>query len=396
MKLLVFAHTPPPFHGQSYMVKLMLDGVQTEQRDGDSQRLQIFHVNARLSSNLATIGKFQWSKIFLLLKYCCEAYFLRFIHKANTFYYVPAPGLRAAIYRDWIVMFFCRPIFKKIIFHWHAVGLGEWLETTARPWERKITLWLLGRADLSIVLSEFSRADAMRFSPRRVEIAPNGIPDPCEDFDKSILPTRQRRFRSRITGLEIRFSVLFIGACTTAKGLFAALDAVALVNRQLAETKKRIAIQFIVAGDFASEEEREKFRRRISEPDLSRKLGASGNDSIVVYKGFVESAEKRELFREADCLCFPSLYPAEGQPVTIVEALAFGLGIVATRWRGIPELLAGTNAQLVDDQNSIAIATALIAAMNVDSALTNRRVFLDRYRVDKFIRQLTGALLTVD
>src|SRR5882757_2164849 len=26
MKLLVFAHTPPPHHGQSYMVKLMLEG----------------------------------------------------------------------------------------------------------------------------------------------------------------------------------------------------------------------------------------------------------------------------------------------------------------------------------------------------------------------------------
>ncbi len=26
MKLLVFAHTPPPHHGQSYMVQLMLEG----------------------------------------------------------------------------------------------------------------------------------------------------------------------------------------------------------------------------------------------------------------------------------------------------------------------------------------------------------------------------------
>ena len=25
MRVLVFAHVPPPFHGQSYMVKLMLD-----------------------------------------------------------------------------------------------------------------------------------------------------------------------------------------------------------------------------------------------------------------------------------------------------------------------------------------------------------------------------------
>ena len=26
MKLLIFAHTPPPHHGQSYMVQLMLAG----------------------------------------------------------------------------------------------------------------------------------------------------------------------------------------------------------------------------------------------------------------------------------------------------------------------------------------------------------------------------------
>ena len=33
MKLLVFAHTPPPHHGQSYMVQLMLDGF-----GGDARR----------------------------------------------------------------------------------------------------------------------------------------------------------------------------------------------------------------------------------------------------------------------------------------------------------------------------------------------------------------------
>ena len=389
VKLVVFAHTPPPFHGQSYMVKLMLDGIQADQ-------LQIFHVNARLSSNLSAIGKFQWSKIFLLLKYCGQAYFHRFVHRANAFYYVPAPGLRAAVYRDWIVMFLCRPIFKKIIFHWHAVGLGEWLETTARPWERKISLWLLGNPDLSIALSEFSRADAMRFSPRRIEIVPNGIPDPCEDFDESILPMREAGFRGRTTGEQTRFTVLFIGACTAAKGLFAALDAIALLSRRFTAARKPIAIRFVVAGDFASEAERRRFQQRIAESDLNPALGTSGDDSIVAYRGFVQGAEKKELFREADCLCFPSLYPAEGQPVTILEALAFGLGIVATRWRGIPELLAHADAQLIDDQNSTAIAAALEGALNTDAALTNRRVFLDRYRVDKFILRLTGALLAVD
>jgi len=377
------------------MVKLMLDGLKRTPSSGESA-LQISHVDAKLSSNLEAIGKFQLGKLLRVIGYCAQAWFHRFVTAADTFYYVPAPGLRAAVYRDWIVMFLCRPLFKKVIFHWHAAGLSEWLETNSRTWERKITHWLLDGVDLSIVLSEFARGNAESFSPRKIEVIPNGIPDPCENFAESLLPVRQARFRSRKAGQQTRFTVLFMGACTTAKGLFAALDAIALLERRFAETRKPIAIRFIVAGDFASEEERRRFQQRIAEPDLRGQLETSGNDSIVVYKGFVEGAEKQELFREADCLCFPSLYPAEGQPVTIVEALAFGLGIVATRWGGIPELLAGANAQLIDDQDSTAIAAALEAAPNNDATLTNRHLFLDRYRVDKFVRRMTDVFLVVD
>src|SRR5437660_849627 len=170
MKVVVFAHTPPPFHGQSYMVKLMLDGLRELGKSNPTCHLQLFHVDTKLSSNLEAIGEFQWSKLVLLLKYCARAYFCRFAHGADTLYYVPAPGLRAALYRDWIVMFLCRPIFKKIIFHWHAVGLGEWMEAKAKPWERKITRRLLKDADLSIVLAEFNRADAERFSPKQIQL----------------------------------------------------------------------------------------------------------------------------------------------------------------------------------------------------------------------------------
>src|SRR5260370_17247325 len=188
MKLVVFAHTPPPMHGQSYMVKLMLDGLET-----DREALQMFHVDAKLSDSAEAIGKFRWSKVCLLLRYCFRAWWYRFANRADIFYYVPAPGLRAAVYRDWIVMFFCRPIFKKRVLHWHAVGLGEWLEKEASELEKWITRRLLGRADLSIVLSEFARSDAMRLSPRKIDIVPNGIPDPCPDFDEFVLPERQIR-----------------------------------------------------------------------------------------------------------------------------------------------------------------------------------------------------------
>jgi glycosyltransferase involved in cell wall biosynthesis len=391
MKVVVFAHTPPPFHGQSYMVKLMLAGLREAGRSNPTRRLQLFHVDAKLSSNLETIGKFRWSKVLLLLKYCFKAWRHRFTHQADAFYYIPAPGKRNALYRDWIVMFFCRPIFKKIILHWHAVGLGEWIEKEAVGWERWITYRLLGGADLSIVLSEFGRADAMRLFPRKIDIVANGIPDPCPDFDQSVLPERQRRFRERNEGRQKNFTVLFVGACTAAKGVFATLDAVAILNQRWNARRSLITARLIIAGDFASPKEREQFQNRIRQPDLN---GAPTGESVS-YEGFVAGEAKNKLFRKADCLCFPTRYAAEGQPVTILEALAFGLSIVATRWRGIPELLAGSEAQLIDNQDPASVADSLEKLAMMESAISSRKVFFENYRLERFVDNLQKAIATI-
>ena len=74
MKLLVFAHTPPPHHGQSYMVELMLDGFGGDRRKsaGSSNAvrshhgLECYHVNARVSRELEDIGGVRLGKLLLL------------------------------------------------------------------------------------------------------------------------------------------------------------------------------------------------------------------------------------------------------------------------------------------------------------------------------------------
>src|SRR5882757_2413053 len=145
MKLLVFAHTPPPHHGQSYMVQLMLAGFGGDRRrrrrqGGDSEGepevavggpfgIECYHVNARLSQKLEDIGDLRIGKFILLLGYCLQAIWCRFRYGVTNLYYIPAPGKRSALYRDWLVMFLCRPFFKHTILHWHAAGLAKWLET---------------------------------------------------------------------------------------------------------------------------------------------------------------------------------------------------------------------------------------------------------------------------
>ena len=370
------------------MVELMLSGLRNLPRTAGngSRAVQIFHVNAKLSRDPQAIGQFEWFKVFLLLKYCLAALWWRLARGADTLYYIPAPGKRTALYRDWIVMATCRPLFRRIIFHWHAVGLGEWLETTATPWEKRVTHALLDKADLNIVLSEFGGADANRFLPRKIDIVPNGIPDPCPDFDSAILPERQKRFERRQFDQSTRFNVLFLGACTEAKGLFATLESIAWLNQHLSRKRSLASVSLVVAGDFPSKKERERFDHRIAADDLT---------GSTEYVGFATRETKYSLFRQSDCLCFPSVYHAEGQPVTIIEALAFGLPVIATRWRGIPELLFGCEAELVDDQDPIAIGAAIELLISKPTSTAGREVFAKRFSLDRHLSDLSKALLAI-
>src|SRR5207247_217623 len=206
MKLLVFAHTPPPHHVQSYMVQLMLAGFGGDRRNrrrrhrddsGDAPAaaavdkaephgIDCYHVNARLSQKLEDIGDLRIGKFILLVGYCAQAIWCRFRYGVRNFYYIPAPGKRSALYRDWMVMLICRPFFKRIILHWHAAGLAKWLETVVQMRSRSVTYHFMKQVDLSIVLSRYNRADAEKLVSQDIKVVSNGIPDPCADFLQAV------------------------------------------------------------------------------------------------------------------------------------------------------------------------------------------------------------------
>ena len=405
MKLLVFAHTPPPHHGQSYMVKLMLDGFGGDHRRIQNSEFKIqnsaiacYHVNARFSEDMEDIGAFRFEKAMLVLRYCIEAIWCRFRYGIDAFYYVPAPGKRAALYRDWIVMLLCRPFFRHFIHHWHAVGLGDWLQRDGTWIERRLTHWLLGHPALGIALAIPSMRDALWFRTGRVEIVANGIPDPCPDFDTAVLPRRRARLAARRALLagtpptsaerasvgadpEI-FRVLYLAHCTREKGIFDTLDGVALANAQLAAARSPLRVQLTVAGAFLHEHEEAEFRERIAQPDLT---------GAITHAGFVSGETKTRLFVESDAFCFPTYYAAEGQPVNLIEAMAFGLIVLTTRWRTIPELMPADYHDFVPVRAPVAIAQALVEAPAWD-ATALRPKFLAHFTEQQHLKVLRDAI----
>lgn len=368
--------------------------------------VDVYHVDARFSDEVGEIGHAGWRKVARLMSYCLEAVWCRLRFGVTDFLYIPAPGMRAPLYRDWMVMLLCRPFFRRRIYYWQAAGLSQWLEENGRNWERLLSRWLLGRPAVSIVLGEYCRADGDYFSSRTIVVVPNAIPDPCPDYESGVAAERLRRANQRTTVLagggggsadpgppaaEI-YRVLFIGLCTREKGLFDAIEAAALANRELASRGSGVRIQLNVAGKFWREDERLEFDERLKQPDLAGPLNSAG-EPMIRYYGFVGGEDKRRLFTDCDCMCFPTFYPAESFGIVLIEAMAFGMQIVTTRWRTIPELFPKTFAGLVEPRSPSQLAAALLASLETGCAPSLREHFLSRFTRERFARDITNALM---
>jgi glycosyltransferase involved in cell wall biosynthesis len=384
------------------MVKLLLDGFggdcrQPGERSPDGYGIECYHVNARFSKTLEDVGEFQGGKIFLILFYCLQALWCRFRHGVTTLYYVPAPGKSVAVYRDWLVMFICRPFFRKIILHWHAAGLAKWLETCVQIRSRAVTYRLFKPVDLSIVLSHYNVADAEKLLSRHIAIVPVGVPGLDSEFVAEILTQRRTRIAARQKILAGEASpagdsaktvdVLFLAHCTREKGVFDTVEAVALANEKNAAEKSPLQFRLTLVGAFASENEEKELR------DFIRQCGVQ---TIVEILGFVSAERKAQALAGADIFCFPTYYLAENQPGTLIEAMAYGLPIVTTRWRSIPEMLPESYPGLVDAKSPDQIALALRRVAAEDFTGSLREMFLRRFTLEQHLAGMATAIRSVE
>ena len=385
MKLLVFAHVPPPHHGQSQMVQYLVEGFRRRPELG----IEVYHVDTRLSEDLKDVGSARGGKLPRLLRYCREARRLGRQQGVRAIYYVPSPPRRTPLYRDWLALMRLRGRFPELIYHWHSAGLGDWVEREARPWERAITRRLLGRPALSLVLAEVLRPDAEYFQSLRTEVVNNAVDDPCPDFAYRLKPIRRARVdRRRAAGGEVR--VLFLALCSQDKGIFDALEAVARANAEAASGIRaggRLQFHLTVAGGFPDSETERLVRERMAAPDVA---------GCVEYAGFLKGEAKRAVMESSDVLLFPSYYAFETHPLSVVEAMAFGLPVVATRWRGIPEMLPGRLADLVEPGDPAGLALELARSAVSDRGPALRTRYEQRYTLDRFLERLAAALKTVE
>ena len=401
-RLMIYAQVPPPVHGQSIMVGHLMDGLreagqidlETDPNGDAAAKIAYCHINPRISEDLGDIGRWRPRKLLLVFRFIFEAIAARFRHGLDTFYFVPAPPKREALYRDWCVLLLCRPFFRRLVLHWHCIGQPEFMEKKLTAPERFLARLLYGNASLSIVLSNYSREEAAYFNSHQTVVVPNGIPDPCPRFDAEVWPERQRRGTARSGGTpEIApeyYEVLFVAGRMTPKGLFDAIAAVTEANKLQAQKELALRFRLTVAGSFDDEAERGRFETAAKELNATQLPGK--NDPLAVYVGWVDEERKKALFRQADCFIFPTTYPAESFGLVLAEAMAHGCAVITTRWQAVPEVLPGGYENLVDPHDIEAMTEALLRCASSPSDRSLRDYFLARFTIQRFAEEMITVL----
>ena len=151
-------------------------------------------------------------------------------------------------------------------------------------------------------------------------------------------------------------------------------------------------LQLTVAGEFMNAGEQAEFEERIRRADLQ----STELQPCVNYIGFASGAKKHAAFADSDCFCFPTYYYAESFGLVVLEAMAFGLPIIASRWRSIPELMPADHPGLIPPRDPAQIATALVKLLAKPSFENLRNHFLSQFTVEKYLSALAQAIHSVE
>jgi glycosyltransferase involved in cell wall biosynthesis len=335
-------------------------------------RVRIFHVRMAFSTTTQSVGRFEVRKLAHIASVITRATYARFRHRTPMLVFPPASPHRNPVMRDVVLLRALRPLFRQVVFTFHAAGVSEFLESCPRGL-RSLAKSAYAKPDGAIVLSASLSGDAQRFHARRIAVIPNGIPDVAGDEPIA-----------RAAGQFAR--ILFVGVLTESKGVLVLLEAA----RRLAESRTRFEIVFV--GDFGSKEFEASARA------LSQAYGLS---ELVHFDGPLHGTSRWDHFRAADILCLPSHYESEALPLVIIEAMMYRLPVVATRWRGIPDLVAdGVTGTLVPPHNPDDLGEAL-RQLIIDPALRHemgeraRRRFVEEFTLDGHLRRTEEFLLSV-
>lgn len=252
-----------------------------------------------------------------------------------------------------------------------TLGVPRIVHLHARPERAVLPLLRQALRGATVILLSPALRDDLgdAVNDAQVRYVANGIPDPGEPSASG---------EARVP------RVLFLSNLLIAKGPLALIDALAQVAAR--------GVDF--EATFAGAPSRE-----LGEREIHTAIARAGLADRVRYVGAIETDEKDAVLRDHDVFVLPSA--REGFPLVVLEAMATGLPVVATRVGAMADLVAdGETGVLVEPRASglrEPLADAIERLLRDKELRTRmgragRARFVERFTAAQFERQLGDVL----
>jgi glycosyltransferase involved in cell wall biosynthesis len=348
-KILLILHTPPPVHGSAIVGGF----IKNSRIINDS--FDCRYINLGTSSSIDQVGKMSVLKPFRYLKILWQV-----LAKLVTFRpdlcYIAIAATGPAFYKDALVALMARLTGRKMVYHYHSLGIPTRQDKLLDDWLYRM---VLKNTDV-ILLSQYLYPDIQKYVPEdRVYICQNGIGmipgTPCG----SKPPHTVKHGNEDVV-------ILFLSNLIEAKGIFILIEAC----RILAQRGYRFQCRFVGGeGDVSAE----AFRQKVAK---------AGLEGMVHYAGRKYGKDKHDEFSAADIFTLPSHY--DNFPLVVLEAMQFCIPVVSTYYSGIPEMIEdGRTGFLIPVKNPLLLANKLEELIK-DPELRNKmgRAGYEKYRME--------------
>jgi glycosyltransferase involved in cell wall biosynthesis len=364
-KILCILHRSPPMHGAA----MVGDFVATSEKL--NERFDCKFITIKSSDTLADIGLINHKKVYYAIELFFKVIFSLFVFRPQKIYFT-ASVRGVAFYRDlfislsWKLYKLFTPV--SIYYHYHTKGVDKFVSNSVL--NLNLTRFFLKNVTL-IVLTPLLTIDFNKVKTfKKILYLSNGVKNPLSNIDFNAL-------------LDVKFMkastlhVLYLSNMIKSKGYYEVL--------KLAKISNDKSIQFHFAGGWQSDIDKKLFFSFVE------KHGLGDN---VTFHGFVNGYEKDALLKKASFLVFPTKYESESFGLVIIEALSYGVPIIATDEGSIPYIVDEQCGIVINDLEKLpdALNKAMNLFLNRKSAVYCRERYLDNFSLEQFEDNLLEVL----
>ncbi|WP_298901094.1 glycosyltransferase family 4 protein [uncultured Psychroserpens sp.] len=352
-KILIIGPIPEPTTGVSLANKVVADNLI--EHDGFS----VDTINTSYNKFDENLGAFSLSKFLFYLKLNFFAYK---IFKANIIYITPGQTFFGVVkYTLFIAL--SKLAGKELITHIHGNYVGKEYGLL-KGLKKQIFKILLSKTSKGIVLSESLTGNMSPFIPKdNIFVLYNFV-------ENYLFPT-SNEVKEKVQSFK-KPKIVFLSNLMEEKGIFALLEALKILENEGVDYEAKIAGHIDASN--------------------KDKVTAYFDDlKHTTYCGVVRGQEKKDLLIWANTFILPTWYTMEGQPISILEAMATANVVLTTNHAGIPDIFkASINGFYVNknDPNSIVNMVKTLSDNHESSNKIQEHNFneaKEKYKVKSFI-----------